>query len=40
MDLQFLGLGRDIGAEASMPVMEGKANLMKKFGDVDGFPLS
>jgi len=33
-----LGLG-DIGAEASMPVMEGKANLMKKFGDVDGFPL-
>jgi malate dehydrogenase (oxaloacetate-decarboxylating) len=33
-----LGLG-DIGAEASMPVMEGKANLMKKFGDVDGFPI-
>ncbi len=33
-----LGLG-DIGAEASMPVMEGKANLLKKFGDVDGFPL-
>lgn len=33
-----LGLG-DIGAEASMPVMEGKANLMKKFGDVDGFPV-
>lgn len=33
-----LGLG-DIGAEASMPVMEGKANLMKKFGDVDGMPL-
>ncbi|MFB6203149.1 MAG: NADP-dependent malic enzyme [Candidatus Nanohaloarchaea archaeon] len=33
-----LGLG-DIGPEASMPVMEGKANLMKKFGDVDGFPL-
>ena len=33
-----LGLG-DIGAEASMPVMEGKANLMKKFGEVDGFPL-
>ncbi|MFB6159065.1 MAG: NADP-dependent malic enzyme [Candidatus Nanohalobium sp.] len=33
-----LGLG-DIGAEAAMPVMEGKANLMKKFGDVDGFPI-
>lgn len=33
-----LGLG-DIGAEASMPVMEGKANLMKKFGEVDGVPL-
>ncbi len=33
-----LGLG-DIGAGASMPVMEGKANLMKKFGEVDGFPL-
>ena len=33
-----LGLG-DIGPEASMPVMEGKANLMKKFGDVNGFPV-
>lgn len=33
-----LGLG-DIGPEASMPVMEGKANLMKKFGGVDGFPI-
>ncbi len=33
-----LGMG-DIGAEASMPVMEGKSNLLKKFGDVDGFPL-
>lgn len=33
-----LGLG-DIGPKASMPVMEGKANLMKKFGDVDGFPI-
>ena len=33
-----LGLG-DIGPEASMPVMEGKANLLKKFGEVDGFPL-
>lgn len=33
-----LGLG-DIGPEASMPVMEGKANLMKKFGEVDGVPV-
>jgi malate dehydrogenase (oxaloacetate-decarboxylating) len=33
-----LGLG-DIGPEASMPVMEGKANLMKKFGEVDGFSI-
>ncbi len=33
-----LGLG-DIGPEASLPVMEGKANLMKKFGGVDGFPI-
>ncbi|MFB6217030.1 MAG: NAD-dependent malic enzyme, partial [Candidatus Aenigmatarchaeota archaeon] len=33
-----LGLG-DVGPEASMPVMEGKANLMKKFGGVDGFPV-
>lgn len=33
-----LGLG-DIGPEASMPVMEGKADLMKKFGGVDGFPV-
>jgi len=33
-----LGLG-DIGPEASMPVMEGKANLMKKFGEVDGLPI-
>lgn len=33
-----LGLG-NIGPEASMPVMEGKANLMKKFGDIDGFPI-
>jgi len=29
-----LGLG-NIGALASKPVMEGKAVLMKKFGDVD-----
>ncbi|PSG99862.1 MAG: NAD-dependent malic enzyme [Nanohaloarchaea archaeon SW_4_43_9] len=33
-----LGLG-DIGPEASMPVMEGKANLMKKFGEVDSLPI-
>ncbi|MBC5792841.1 MAG: NADP-dependent malic enzyme [Nanohaloarchaea archaeon] len=33
-----LGLG-DIGPEASMPVMEGKCNLFKKFGNVDAFPL-
>jgi len=33
-----LGLG-DIGPEAAMPVMEGKAVLFKKFGDVDAFPI-
>jgi malate dehydrogenase (oxaloacetate-decarboxylating) len=33
-----LGLG-DIGAEAAMPVMEGKAILFKQFADVDAFPL-
>jgi malate dehydrogenase (oxaloacetate-decarboxylating) len=33
-----LGLG-DIGPEAGMPVMEGKAVLFKKFGDVDAIPL-
>ncbi len=33
-----LGLG-DIGPEAGMPVMEGKAALFKAFGDVDAFPL-
>lgn len=33
-----LGLG-DIGPEAAMPVMEGKAVLFKKFGGVDAFPL-
>jgi len=33
-----LGLG-DIGAEASMPVMEGKAVLFKEFGGVDAFPI-
>jgi len=33
-----LGLG-NIGAEAAMPVMEGKAVLFKTFGDVDAFPV-
>lgn len=33
-----LGLG-NIGAEAGMPVMEGKAILFKHFGDVDAFPI-
>jgi malate dehydrogenase (oxaloacetate-decarboxylating) len=33
-----LGLG-DIGPEAAMPVMEGKALLFKEFGGVDAFPL-
>lgn len=33
-----LGLG-DIGPEAGMPVMEGKALLFKEFGNVDAFPL-
>ena len=33
-----LGLG-DIGAEASVPVMEGKAVLFKEFGGVDAFPI-
>jgi len=33
-----LGLG-DIGAEAGMPVMEGKCALFKAFADVDAFPL-
>ncbi len=33
-----LGLG-DIGPEASMPVMEGKAALFKNFGDIDAIPL-
>ncbi len=33
-----LGLG-NIGPEASMPVMEGKALLFKSFGDVDAIPL-
>jgi len=33
-----LGLG-DIGPEAAMPVMEGKAMLFKEFGGVDAFPI-
>jgi malate dehydrogenase (oxaloacetate-decarboxylating) len=33
-----LGLG-DIGPEAALPVMEGKAILFKEFGGVDAFPL-
>ena len=33
-----LGLG-DIGPEAALPVMEGKAMLFKEFGGVDAFPL-
>ncbi len=33
-----LGLG-NIGALASIPVMEGKAMLFKKFGDIDAFPI-
>jgi malate dehydrogenase (oxaloacetate-decarboxylating) len=35
---RVLGLG-DIGPEAAMPVMEGKALLLKKFGGVDGVPI-
>jgi len=34
----ILGLG-DLGAEASTPVMEGKAVLFKAFGDVDAWPV-
>ncbi len=34
-----LGLG-DIGPEASLPVMEGKSVLFKRFADVDSFPLA
>ncbi len=33
-----LGLG-DIGPEAAMPVMEGKAMLFKEFADIDAFPI-
>jgi malate dehydrogenase (oxaloacetate-decarboxylating) len=35
---RVLGLG-DIGPEAAMPVMEGKAVLFKMFGDVDAVPI-
>lgn len=34
-----LGLG-NIGPEAAMPVMEGKAMLFKEFADIDAFPLA
>src|SRR3954463_14851867 len=33
-----LGLG-DIGPEAAMPVMEGKAVLVKQFAGIDAYPL-
>ncbi len=33
-----LGLG-DIGPEAALPVMEGKAMLLKRYADVDAFPI-
>lgn len=36
---RILGLG-NIGPEAGMPVMEGKAVLLKKFGGVDAVPLA
>ncbi|MFB6231109.1 MAG: malic enzyme-like NAD(P)-binding protein [Salinibacter sp.] len=34
----ILGLG-DLGSGAAMPVMEGKAQLLKEFADVNGFPV-
>jgi malate dehydrogenase (oxaloacetate-decarboxylating) len=34
-----LGLG-DIGPEASLPVMEGKSALFKRFADIDSFPIA
>jgi malate dehydrogenase (oxaloacetate-decarboxylating) len=34
----ILGLG-DLGPEAAIPVMEGKAALFKRFADVDAFPI-
>lgn len=33
-----LGLG-DVGSGAALPVMEGKAQLLKEFADVNGFPI-
>ena len=33
-----LGLG-NIGAEAAIPVMEGKCALLKEFGGIDAFPI-
>ena len=33
-----LGLG-DIGPETALPVMEGKAMLIIKFGDLNAFPI-
>lgn len=33
-----LGLG-DVGASASIPVMEGKAAILKRFADIDGYPV-
>ncbi|MEK6860419.1 MAG: NADP-dependent malic enzyme [Nanoarchaeota archaeon] len=35
---RVLGLG-NIGAKAAIPIMEGKAMLFKKLGDVDAFPI-
>ncbi|KJS51157.1 hypothetical protein VM98_38685 [Streptomyces rubellomurinus subsp. indigoferus] len=35
----MLGLG-DIGPEASLPVMDGKAILFKQFGGVDAVPIA
>src|SRR5580693_3688440 len=35
---RILGLGK-LGPEAGLPVMEGKALLLKKFGGVDAFPM-
>ncbi len=34
----ILGLG-NLGAEAALPVMEGKVMLLKEFADIDGWPL-
>ena len=37
-DGSVLGLG-NIGAHASIPVMEGKAMLFKRFANIDAFPI-